>query len=297
MSKGGGGGGTNTIQSSEPPKYLQPYLNQVASSAQSIYNNGAPALYPNQTYAPINPTQQQALDQTLAYGTSGPNAATQQGITTMQGIAGSNPDPMQNPYIANLVQQQGLNANQIVAGNFNSAGRYGSGAQASAAGTAITNAQLPTLTAQYNTDMQNKMMAANALPNMVTQQSGQITNQAQAVGTVGDTYANQAQQAINDAIQRYQYANGGSANMALQNYITNLSGAKNSNNSTSTTTSNNSAGLGGTLAGLTSGLGSLIGLGSGLSSAGTGLASFLGMGTPATSAAIDSAITSLPLIF
>jgi len=272
MSKGGGGGGTNTVQSSQPPDYILPYLTQAAKAAQGIYNQGAPSLYPTQTYAPINSTQQQALDQTLAYGTSGPSQATQTGINALMGEANSNPDPMQNPYIANLVQQQGLQANQIVAGNFNTAGRYGSGSQAAAAGTAVTNAQLPTLAAQYNTDMATKMAAANALPNASTTQQQQILSQAQAVGTVGDQYANQAQQAINDAITRYQYANGGSQNMALQNYYKNLTGPTAQGGTSSSTTSNNSAGVGGTIGSIVSGLGSIYGLSNmvgGLGSLGT----------------------------
>lgn len=276
MSKKGGGGAQtqSTSSSSAPPTYLLPYLQQALSGAQNLYQAGPPSLYPNQTYAPINPTQQAALNQTLAYGNSGPNQATATGIKTLEDAANSNPDPSQNPYIMDLIKQQGLGANQIVAGNFNHGGRYGSGAQAAAAGTAITNAQLPTLAAQYNTDMQNKLTSAALLPNAGTTQDTQNLSRAQATGTVGDAYASDAQKAINEAMQRYQYANGGGQSQLLQNYIKQISGLPNSGGTTTGTTSvsGKSQGLGGMIGNINAGLGAIGGLGSGLQS-------FLGSGS------------------
>lgn len=275
MSKGGGGGGGNqtVTQQSAPPAYLMPYLNQADTAAQGIYNNGPPPLYPNQTYAPINSTQQQGLNQTLAYGTQGANPATTAGINTLTDAANSNPDPSQNPYIMNLINQQGLNANQIVAGNFNSGGRYGSGAQAAAAGTAVTNAQLPTLAAQYNTDMSNKLNSAALLPGLANTQNQQQISQAQAVGTVGDAYQSQDQNAINEAIQRYQYANGGGAQQSLQTYINDLAATPNSGSSSTSTKQAPTLGIGGQIGSITSGLGALGGLSGTL---GSGLTSLLG---------------------
>lgn len=276
MSKKGGGGAQTVTQESAPPAYLLPYLKQADAAASSLFNQGPPPLYAGQTYAPINATQQQALDKTLAYGNQPVNPATVTGVNTLVDAANSNPDPMQNPYIADMIRQQGLNANQIVAGNFNQGGRYGSGAHAAAAGTAVTNAQLPTLAAQYNTGVQNKLTSAALLPQMGVNEDQQQLGKAQAVGTVGDTYAAEAQKAINEAMSRFQYANGGGQQQLLQNFISNLSGLPNSGGSTTQTTSAPSQGLGGSIGNIVSGLGSLSGLSSGI---GGGLGSFLGAGS------------------
>lgn len=272
--KGGGGGGAQTVtQSSAPPAYLLPYLQSADTAAQNIFNQGPPPIYQGNTLAPINSTTQQALNQLQSYGSQGPNQAIATGVNTLEQAANSNPDPSQNPYIMDLIKQQGLNANQIVAGNFNSAGRYGSGAHAAAAGTAITNAQLPTLAAQYNTDMQNKLTSAAMLPSAGQAQNQEQLSKAQAVGTAGDAYTQQAQAAINDAITRFNYENGGGATKSLQNYISEIAGLPNSGSTGSTTTSAPSVGLGGQIGGIVSGLGSISGLSSGI---GSGLTSLLG---------------------
>lgn len=299
MSKGGGGGGgqsTNTIQSAEPPKYIQPFLEQAAQASKDIYNKGPMPLYPNQTYAPINATQQQGLDATMRYGTAPQSPMTTDALNALD--ANVNSTPGQNPYLDKLLEQYGAKANTLVASNFNSGGRYGSGAHAAAAGDAITRATMPYLFDQYNKDQTNKLQSAAMLPNLVNTQATQDLNKAQAVGSVGDVYQSQDQNAINDAVARYQYANGGGASSALDQYIAELSSnpySKGSTQSSSSTTNKNS-GIGSTIGSVVSGLGTLGGLGSGMSSlfsAGNLFAAIPGAVSYASDAAAADAFASM----
>ncbi len=293
MSKkgGGGGGGTQQVtQTSEPPAYLLPYLKQAEEAASNIYNKGTPPLFAGQTYAPINSTQQQALNQTLAYGNSGASPYATHALDALDASATSTPG-QGNPYLDQLLQTYGEKANQMVASNFNSGGRYGSGSHAAAAGTAISNATLPILAQQYNTDMTNKLGSAAMLPSLATQADQQNLAKAQAVGSVGDTYAGQDQNAINDAMARFAYENGGGDNEALNNFISQLSAAPNSGGSTTgTTTTAKNAGIGSTIGNITAGLGTIGGLGTGLSSFLGGSSALAGMlgGTGGTLGTIAS---------
>lgn len=272
MSKKGGGGGQSAAQTvtqtTDPPAYLAPYLTQAAGAAQGIYNKGAPSLYPGQTYTPINAIQKQGLDQTLAYGNSGQSQYATDALNALQSSANSQPG-QGNPYLDQLLNTYGQKANQMVAGNFNSAGRYGSGSHAAAAGTAITNATLPILSQQYNTDMANKLSSAALLPNLSSQADQQQLTKAQAVGSVGDAYQAQDDSALNEAMTRYQYEHGGGENAALDNYLRQLglsTGGMNlsSGSTTSTGQTQKTSGVGSTIGSLTSGLGAIGGLGKGL---------------------------------
>lgn len=60
MSKGGAKNQTSTT-TTEPPKYLQPFLQQGMQGAQGIYNQGAQQYYPGQTVVGFSPETEQAL--------------------------------------------------------------------------------------------------------------------------------------------------------------------------------------------------------------------------------------------
>jgi hypothetical protein len=59
MSKGGGGG-TNTVQKADPWAGQQPYLTDLFSQAQQLYQQGPQQFYPGRTYAEASPTVYQA---------------------------------------------------------------------------------------------------------------------------------------------------------------------------------------------------------------------------------------------
>jgi hypothetical protein len=62
MSLDGGGKSTQvTTQSTEPPKYIQPYLNQGLEASQNLYEAGPAKYYPGQTVVGFSPETEDAL--------------------------------------------------------------------------------------------------------------------------------------------------------------------------------------------------------------------------------------------
>jgi hypothetical protein len=99
------------------------------------------------------------------YGQGTP--ALQQAWSTAQGalnpIASGSLDPMQNPQMAQMIQQITDQARNSVGAQFAGAGRSFSGAHAGATGKAITEGLAPTLFNQYNQNVQNAMGASGQL--------------------------------------------------------------------------------------------------------------------------------------
>lgn len=271
MSKGGGGGGT-VVQRNEPPKYLIPYLKETADASKAIYDKGVQPLYPGQTFAGMNDIQDTALQNTLGLVNDPTMLNSAKGY--YQGVLDT--PSGQNPYLDQLLEKYGAKANAMVASNFNSAGRYASGAHAGTAGREISDATLPFLFDQFNKDEQNKALAAQGLTGL---NSAFLNNQAVA-GGVGDTYQAYDQNKINEEMQRYDYEHGGGEKQLLEDYIARINGNAGTKFGTTTQTSSTpGGGIGSTIGGIVSGLGTIGGLGTGLSSwlgGGSALASALG---------------------
>lgn len=74
MSGGGGGGSQNVTQTTEPPAYMAPYLNEAATRSQwELYandNNGRP-YYPGQTVVGFSPETEQGLQSQTQRATTG----------------------------------------------------------------------------------------------------------------------------------------------------------------------------------------------------------------------------------
>lgn len=82
MSKKGGGSQTQTT---EPPKYLRPYLRGAMTDAQNLYNQGGPEYYPGETVVPFSSQSQQAMDLTQQRALAGsPLTRSAQGYATSQ---------------------------------------------------------------------------------------------------------------------------------------------------------------------------------------------------------------------
>jgi hypothetical protein len=281
MSKGGGGG--TQVVKNDPPKYLQPFLEQTAAEARSLYKEGAPPLYPNQTYTDMNSIQKNALQGTLNLANAGdPTVAAGQDYLTnlLQTPSG------QNPYLDQMLEKYGQKANAMVTSNMNKAGRFGSGSHAGTAATAISEATLPHLFDQYNTDQQMKMAAAGLAPSMAQFDYDRMSR----AGAVGDVYQNYDDLKLQDKMMRYNYDNGGGKAANLDDYIRRIYGNPTANMGSQTSNTKTSTGIGGTIGGIVSGMGALGGLGSGLSSflgGGSALAGGLG-GTAGTLGTIAS---------
>ena len=50
-----GSSDTKTVQTSGPPSYLQPYITQLSSDAQKLYQQGGASPYPASTVANLSP--------------------------------------------------------------------------------------------------------------------------------------------------------------------------------------------------------------------------------------------------
>lgn len=270
MSKGGGGGGTNTIQSSEPPKYLQPYLKSAMSDARKLYRQGAPDYYPGQTYANLDPLQQEALNKTVNLARSGSplmNNTENFVNNTLTSQSG------QNPYLDQIVGKAAADANAMINSQFNKSGRLGSGANAETAGRAITAAQLPYLFNQYNADQQMKLQAAGMAPVLAESKFNDINR----IASAGDVNQQEAQKKIDDLISRYNYTTGGQGQeQNLDKYLSRLFGQAQIGGTSSTSSTKQGGGIGQTLGGIAS-LGSMFAPGGLFGSAASGL----GFGAPA----------------
>lgn len=91
----GGGGKQTQTQSAEPWSAAQPYLKDVYSQAQDLYNAGGPTFWGGTANAPLTPEMQQAMGDIWSRATGGtPGLAGAQastGILAAGGAAGSNP--------------------------------------------------------------------------------------------------------------------------------------------------------------------------------------------------------------
>jgi hypothetical protein len=70
-----GGGSQNTVSQNTVPDWLQPYLTNTLSSAQTLEQGGGPQYYPGQQVASLTPLQNEGLSQVQNLS-QGPNAST-----------------------------------------------------------------------------------------------------------------------------------------------------------------------------------------------------------------------------
>ena len=285
---GGGGGSTTTVQKADPWAGQQPYLQNIFQQAQQLYNAGgmAPNYYPGQTVAGQSDWTKQALQMQADRAQSGSPLITNasnamNNITTGQALAGNQGLNVlnqmaseDNPYVDELYNRANSQVQADLDGNFNRAGRYGSGAHEAAAADAANN-----LAAQMYSSLWDKRadaaQAAGQLYNtgigqqVVAGQTGQqLANQAytdaEALSQAGGMMDDYNQQLINADIDRYNY-NQQKALLALQNYNNLIQG---SYGGTTTTTGQQSS------------TGSTLGNVAGGALTGGGLAYMLGASNP-----------------
>lgn len=115
MSLGGGSkSNQTTTQISEPPKYLQPYLQQGAQQAQDIYNRGPAQYYPGQTVTPFSDETQAALTGITNRATTGSDV-TRNASNFASSILGGAPSTQfganVNPYASMATSFNGMTSN------------------------------------------------------------------------------------------------------------------------------------------------------------------------------------------
>lgn len=95
---GGGGGGT-TVQKTEPWKGQQPYLRDVYSEAQKLFDAGPNVYYPGQTIADQSDWTKKALDDLANYYTNPGNKQAQAALSGSVAYMSGLSDPSKNPLL------------------------------------------------------------------------------------------------------------------------------------------------------------------------------------------------------
>lgn len=192
------GGTTTTTQTSTPWAGLQPYLKSLYAGAGNLAQTDPFQAYPGQTVAPFDPTQLQAMGLTAQRALSGSpvsNAAqnANYGFNTGQFLSAG------NPYFGNMVNQIAQQVNPQVASGFEQGGRLGSGAQANAFESALTNKAGDLAYQNYNQGLNNMIQSQALAPQLASQDYTDLG----ALANVGAQGQAQQQQYINADINRY----------------------------------------------------------------------------------------------
>lgn len=227
-----GGGGSNTsstIQKADPWVGVQPALGQGISEAQRLYGQGAPQYFPGQTYAPMSPWTQQALQNQAAMaqaGGPGVSAANQNLQDTLTGkYLGS------NPYLQGAVNSALGDVQSRVNAQF--AGQnYGSSAHEEWLGRQLADRALPIYAQDYANERNRQLAAASMAPSLEQAQYIAPAQLAQA----GTAMQNFDQQAINEQIARYNYNTQAPWNM-LDQYTRLITGQNLGGSTSGTSTS------------------------------------------------------------
>lgn len=261
-----GGSQTQTTQV-KVPAYLENELKYGVSESRRLYDQG-PASY-EEIFAGLDPLQQEAMQGILSQarnGTSQYNSAKDFIQSTLDSQSG------QNPYLQQMMDIQGRQANNAVMSQFNAGGRFGSAANAVAASKAITEATTPLLFDQYNKDQAMKFQAAN----MAQQFSDYDYANLGKIASVGDIYQQMAQSKLD-----YEANKEGAW---LDQYMARINGSGANNLKTQTQTTSGGGG------GLMSILGPALMIGGMFATGGAlnpatagGLSSLLGFGSSAAS--------------
>ena len=198
MGGGGGGGNTTTVQKADPWSGQQPYLSDVFSQSQNLYNSGAlaPDYYGGNTVADQSQWTQQAnqmqADRALGGSASIDSAqASMDNIVSggaLAGNAGLNAlnqmTEAVNPYSSALLGDAVGQATAQIDSGFSGAGRYGSGAHENARADAIGDLTSQFYSNAYDQQMQAASQAGNLYNAGIDQQisgagmSQELANQA-----------------------------------------------------------------------------------------------------------------------
>lgn len=226
---GGGSSGTTYQQSqseSGPPSFLQPYLQNGIHDLVNYYNANpnAPAYYSGETVAPLSSQSQAAVNMAGALASNNPTLSAANGALT-RFLSGNYTNPLTNPdYQAALSAsfQPEIDAfnQQILPGinsSYSSAGRYGSGARASAIDQAtktldnsMSNAAAQAGANYYTNALGQQLQAAQSVPGINTANWQDVSG----LGAAGQTVDQQRQ--AQDAAAQAAYNYNANAQM---NYI------------------------------------------------------------------------------
>jgi len=206
-----------TTQTSAPPQYVADQLKFGTEEARRLYDQGAPAFFSGQTYAGFTPQQEQALQMTEQRALAGSplqREASNQLQRTLSGeFLGANQyiDPMIEAGNRSITRQFGETIMPSIQSSLGRSGRYGNNA---ATQQLYTNAQRTLAQQLADTEANvrgNAYAGERQLMNAAIGQAPAFAQQDYAdlgkLAMVGEQRQGMDQNAINEAMQRYQYAN------------------------------------------------------------------------------------------
>lgn len=222
---------TNTIQSSEPPAFIQPYLKDAAQQAQGLYQGTSPSYYPGQAVAPFAPATTQGLTQIQNLATQGGNLTPAANAQLLQTIKGNGV----NPFLAEAVksanaplydqfknetipQLQSIFARS--GGTGGSAEGFAAERAATALGRGLAENAGSLAYQSANQERQNQLNATALAPQMDAARYAD----ANALLGVGATQQGQSQAEIQAAMDKYNYEQNLPA-ARLNQYIAQLTAA------------------------------------------------------------------------
>ena len=291
--KSSGGGGDQQVQTEAVPwSGAQPHLQNIMSSAGSLYSQGGPGYYPGQTFAGRDPLSDQAQNLRLNYATNSMPGQIYD-AQRAQSFALNSPDAANNPYVQNMMQSNQYMANRNlsenllpqIAGGAVASGQMGGSRQGIAEGLAMRGTQeaLANANAGMMLDAYGKGLGAqsNALQ-MAPQTMGMGLQPMDIMSGVGAYNTGIDTQALDSDMQRWNY-NQNLPWDTLGKYSSIVSG-NNQWGQNQTSEGGGSSPLAGALGGAATGLGAasyLSGAGSGLFG---GTPTLAGLGGPGTMA-------------
>lgn len=186
---------TTQTSTTEPPAYLQPYLQDAASQARSQYLGGGPNYYPGYQTVGFSPQSQEALamqEQRARAGSDVTRAAQQQNVATNRGdyLYG-------NPAFEAAVKATTDYTLPQVNSKFAGAGRTKSGLAQEAQARTISNAYAQ----QYGAERENQLKASAIAPGLAQQDYQDIA----ALRGVGQDTEQLAQDWLSEDVARYNY--------------------------------------------------------------------------------------------
>ena len=209
-----GGSKTTTVNNNDPWAGVQPYLSSMYQRTDALGQNTLP-YFPDQTYADLNPLQQQAQQGLLGYSnTLGPQASNY--MNSLQGYMDAPLNPASNPAVMAMMGANQQNATDwltrdalpAIRTGAVAAGQLGGSRQGISEGLAIgegakalANANAQTMLGAYGTSANLAGIGANAMPNAFNlgMMPYNIQNQ---VGGIQQSYD---QKGIDEAMARYYY--------------------------------------------------------------------------------------------
>ncbi len=245
---GGGGQTQTTTQNSDPWSGAQPYLKDVLSQANSLYNTGAGFNpFPGSTVVPFSEQTQGALGGIEGMARQGDTANLGATVADFGKTASGQYLGGRNPYFEENLNKQSEGLATDVQRNVDLMGRRGSGYNVNEVAGAVGDFRNKALQDNYNSERGYQMQAAGMVPGLYQSQYAP----AERLASVGAQFEDQSARQIQDQVRLFE-GQQQAPWTRLGNYAGLTSGAGSMGGSSSTTVpkpANYAAPLGGVISG------------------------------------------------